>query len=195
MGTRHRYRAFWAVLSASAAFGWAGVSRADLTQSSPFLAPNTPAGAHAGGPQEPVELRGVMPTSLGVFYLIYDTARKTSAWVGLNEAGHEFVVKAVDPGGESVTVSFQGRTMRLALRAAKVASAGSFGGTAQAGPAGNPAIAAPVVLNPTPADEQKRLDAVAAEVRRRRQEREKAALGTQNGTQPPSSAPPAIPNR
>ena len=39
------------------------------------------------------------------------------------------------------------------------------------------------------ANEQKRLDAVASEVRRRRLERERASQATQNGI------PPAVPNR
>jgi hypothetical protein len=38
-----------------------------------------------------------------------------------------------------------------------------------------PAIANSVVVNPTPADEQKRLEAVASEVARRRQLREQAS--------------------
>ena len=65
-----------------------------------------------------------MSTSQGVAYCIYDTARKTSAWVGLNETGNDFVVKAADPAGDSVTVDFQGRSLQLVLRTAKVASAG-----------------------------------------------------------------------
>jgi len=189
MGIRHPYRAFWAVLSASAAFGWAGLSRADLAPSSPFLPPNTAAGAQAGGPSGPVELRGIMPTSRGLAYCIYDTAKKTSAWVGLNEPGYDFVVKSADPSSDSVTVNIQGRNVRLVLRTAKVASAGAAVVAVQGGPPGNPALSSTVVLNPTPADEQRRLDAVAAEVRRRRLEREKAAQGAQNGT------PPAVPNR
>jgi hypothetical protein len=190
MGIRRQHRAFLAVLSASATLWWAGLSRADLAPSSPFLPPNTPEGGKAGGPVGPVELRGVMPTSQGVYsYYIYDTAKKTGAWVGLNEPGYSFLVKAAEPEGESVTVNFQGRTMRLTLRTAKVASVAPAGAAGQGGLPGSPAFSSPVALNPTPADEQKRLDAVAAEVRRRRMEREKAAQGAQNGTQAPAGAP------
>jgi len=49
-----------------------------------------------------------------------------------------------------------------------------------------PAVTQTVVLNPTPADEQKRLDAVAAEVARRRALREQA---TQQMGQTPAPAP------
>jgi hypothetical protein len=55
------------------------------------------------------------------------------------------------------------------------------------GAQGGSAITQTVVLNPSPQDEQRRLDAVAAEVRRRRLEREKAAQDAQNGV--PAAAP------
>ena|SRR5271157_633663 len=190
MGMRHPFRAFLAVLSASVAAGWAGVLRADLAQSSPFLPANSTAAGAQAGPAGPVELRGIMSTSQGAAYCIYDTAKKTSAWVGLNEGGYDFVVKSADPASDSVTVDFQGRSLRLVLRAAKVASAGAGGPGV---PLGAPtAVSAPVVLNPTQADEQKRLEAVAQEVRRRRMERERAAQG---GGQAPGGTAPALPNR
>jgi hypothetical protein len=56
------------------------------------------------------------------------------------------------------------------------------------------AMSSPVVLNPNPADEQKRLDAVAQEVRRRRMEREKAVQATQGGGPVPGNMPPPSPN-
>jgi hypothetical protein len=130
-----------------------------------------------------------MSTSQGAAYCIYDTAKKTSAWVGLSEGGHDFVVKSADPASDSVTVDFQGRSIRLVLRTAKVASAGAGGaGVAPAAPA----AVSPAVLNPTPADEQRRLDAVAQEVRRRRMERERAVQG---GALGPASTPGPVPNR
>jgi hypothetical protein len=55
-------------------------------------------------------------------------------------------------------------------------------------------MSSPVVLNPNPADEQKRLDAVAQEVRRRRMEREKAVQATQGGGPVPGNMPPPSPN-
>ena len=87
------------------------------------------------------------------------------------------MVRSADAAGDSVTVDYQGRSLKLAFHTAKIASSGSGSQPA--------AAAAPVVLNPSPAEEQKRLDAVAQEVRRRRLEREKAAQGP----------PPGAPNR
>jgi len=193
MGLCHPFRSAPAILAASVAVGWAGVLCADLAPSSPFLPPNSAAAGAQAGPAGPVELRGIMSTPQGAAYCIYDTARKTSAWVRLNEGGNDFVVKSADPGSDSVTVDFQGRSLRLVLRTAKVASAGKGGNGGPA--AASPAVASSVVLNPTPADEQKRLEAVAQEVRRRRMERERAAQASQDGAQGQNIAPPPAPNR
>jgi hypothetical protein len=99
------------------------------------------------------------------------------------------VVKSADAENDTVTVDYQGRPLKLTLRVAKVASSGTASAATGGAPAPS-AVASSVVVNPTPADEQKRLDAVAQEVRRRRLEREKAIQDTQAG-----QAPPASPNR
>jgi hypothetical protein len=177
----------WVFLAAIAA-----ASRADLAQTSPFLPSGAADAAAQAGAGGPIELRGVMSTSQGSEYCIYDTAKKSSAWVALNEAGNAFMVKSADPAGDSVTVEYQGRTLRLVLKAAKVASAGPVMG----GVMGNPsAVTQTVVLNPSPADEQRRLDAVAAEVRRRRQEREKAAQEAQASPNGPGAGALPLPGR
>jgi hypothetical protein len=185
MGKHHPSGASWAVLAATAAMLLGAPLRADLAETSPFLPGNAAAGASTAGPAGPLELRGVMSTQDGLAYCIYESAKKKDVWVGLNETGHDFVVKAADSSSDSVSVQYQGRSVKLTLRTAKVASAG---------PAASPPTAAgginQVALNPSPADEQRRLDAVAQEVRRRKQEREKAVLDLQNGV-----TPPAAPNR
>ena len=190
MGMRRKTPALWAVVSASAAMGLAGTLRADLAPASPFLPPNSGAGAAgAAGPAGPIELRGLMSTADGVAYCIYDTAKKRTVWVGLNETGHDFVVRSSDAGSDSVKVDYQGRTLRLTLKAPKVTSAGPASAAAPPGMPGG--IAAPGAPNLNPGDEQRRLDAVAQEVRRRRQEREKAAQDAQNGQPAPAPAAPA----
>ncbi len=187
MGMRHPTRDIWAVLSALAAIILAaGPLRADLAPSSPFLPANAVAAGASAGPQGPIELRGVMSMPGGApAFCIYDTAKKKGVWVSLNEAGHDFVVKSADSSADSVSVQYQGRSMTLTLRTAKVASAGAAVIPAVV-PPGGPQVA----LNPSPFDEQKRLDAVAQEVRRRKQERERAVMDAQNGV-----APPMVPNR
>jgi len=191
MGMRHPTRSVVVKTAAIAAFAWACTLRADLALASPFLPTGAAAAAAAkGGPSDPIELRGVMALADGTSYCIRDTAKKKDFWVGLNESGHDFVVKSAEPDGESVTVDYQGRSMRLEFHTSKVESSGPATAVMagpRGGPPGNP-LANTVVVNPTPADEQRRLEAVAQEVRRRRLERERA-LQAQNG-QNPAPAPP-----
>ena len=178
------------VLMIAAMLGWAAAGRAQLAPASPFLPPDAKPGAGAAAASGPIELRGIMSTRDGPSFCLYDTVKKSSTWVGLNEQGHDVVVKSYDAGSDAVSVVAQGRTMQVTLHTAKIAAtpAGNLGG----GISPNPAMAAPnpitqtVVVNPTPADEAKRLEAVAAEVQRRRQLREQSMQG---GTPPQMQQP------
>jgi hypothetical protein len=186
------FRVRLAVLAALCALAPAGALRADLAPSSPFLPAGVAGGPAAAGSTDPIELRGIMALPDGIAYCIYDTVKKTSHWVGLNETGYDFVVKSADAATDTVMVSIQGRDLHLALKASKVASAGagSAGTPVPPGTPGNPLTPS---MNPNPGEEQRRLDAVANEVRRRRQERERAAQNTAGGV--PQAPAPAVPNR
>lgn len=142
-----------------------------LPGASPFL---PPASQEQAAPTEDaqIELRGIMATGDDYMFSIYDASRRMSVWKGLNEPGHEFVVRSFDPARDAVTVEHQGRTLTLALRTAKVASAPAYTPPMPATPGAG--VPQPVVLNPTPADEQRRLEAIAAEVNRRRMIRQQA---------------------
>ena len=148
-----------------------------------------------------------MATGNGYMYSIYDSAHKVSAWSRLNENGHGFVVRSHDVARDIVTVDYQGRILTLALRTAKVASAPVNIPQAPQPVAANNApqpIGGPVVLNPSPADEQRRLEAIAAEVNRRRMIRQQALQASRQAAgQPnqqgnpnnPSRLPPGGPNQ
>jgi hypothetical protein len=167
---------------------------------SPFLPPSAPAET-APTADATLELRGIMAAGSGYMFSIYDSTNKSSAWARLNETGHPFVVRSHDETRDSVTVEHQGRTLNLALRTAKVASAPvNMPQPAQPGPPPNAPqpIGGPVVLNPSPADEQRRLEAIAAEVNRRRMIRQQALQASrqanpgnqpQNANTPPRPAP------
>jgi hypothetical protein len=116
-------------------------------------------------------------------------------WSKLNEKDHDFLVKSYDATNEMVTVQHGGRTLNLAMRASKVASSGqATAPPPMSAPTGMPtAVAQSVVLNPTPADEQRRLEAVAAEVRRRRALREQASIQAAQGQTPVVEAPAPAP--
>ncbi|MSU72952.1 MAG: hypothetical protein EXS43_11520 [Opitutus sp.] len=169
---------------ASLALVMAGRAPAQLAGSSPFLPPQT-SGAGAPTAGAPLEYRGFIDTPAGTQYRVYDPARKAGEWIKINEPNSvlNVVAKQYDEARNTLVVEYQGRAYTLAAREAKVVSAGN---AAQAmpppapvpvpGPGGMaPAVTQSVVVNPSPADEQRRLEAVATEVARRRALREQAA--------------------
>lgn len=172
-------------------------ARAQLASRSPFLPPQS-AVPNAPTADAPLEFGGYLDTpGDGRLYrvLIKDPARKGAVWVKLNERNQDLdvVVKQHDDEQQTLTVEHGGKTLTLAEKKAKVVSSGPAGQamppppTAVPPPAPvPPAVTQAVVLNPTPADEQRRLEAVAAEVARRRALREQA---TQQINQPPPPQP------
>ena len=138
---------------------------------SPFLPAASANAAAAATADSPLELRGIMADGGDYMFSVFDSAKKSSVWARLNEPGREFVIKSHDAARDAITVEHQGRVLTLTLKMAKIASAPAFGPR----PTVATPVGGPVVLNPTPADEQRRLEAVAAEVRRRRALREQAA--------------------
>ena len=170
---------------------------AQLASSSPFL-PAAAAGAQVATEGAPIELRGVMETGAGLSFCIFDPARKVSVWSRVNEKDHDFLIKGYDPASETLTVEHGGRSLRLVMRTVKVASSGQAAAPLPLPAPGMPgpnAIAQSVVLNPSPADEQRRLDAVAAEVRRRRALREQASIQAAQGVAETPPADAAQPQR
>jgi hypothetical protein len=172
----------------------AGAARAQLAANSPFL---PPPGSAAAGPAEntPIELRGIMVAGRAVRFCIYDTVHKTSSWVGLNETGYDFLIKSQDLDHDSVVVEQGGRTFPLPLHETKVASSGQATAPLLPMPAMNApnAITQSVQLNPTPADEQQRLEAVSAEVRRRRALRDQASQQNAAAVQTPPQPAMQVP--
>ncbi len=162
-----------AVLASGALSG-----RAQLAASSPFLVPQAAAtaGATAGAP---LEYGGFLDVPGGErLYRIKDPARKTSEWVKLNQRNPtlEVTARQYDDSQKTLIVEYQGRTLTLAERESKILSAGAVPQPVPAGVSFMPAaVTQSVVTNPSPADDQRRLEAVAAEVARRRALREQAS--------------------
>jgi hypothetical protein len=166
------------------ALGLAGILRAapPIASRSPFLPPeNAPVEKNEAGAAA-LEFRGFVDVGGGKQFRLFDPAKKQGAWVRLNERSPEFeaVIRQHNENEESVSVELQGRTVTLTMRKAKIladaAAAAPPPGVAPAGPAitVTPAVTQTVMVNPSPADEQRRLEAVAAEVNRRRALREQA---------------------
>ena len=179
------------LLCATGPVAWAQTS-ASLAGNSPFL---PPAGESAPAAEAtPIELRGILTMGGKTSFNIYDPATKSSAWVGVNESGHPFTVTDFDASAERATVNYQGRAIALVLQRPKIVAAPIMAAPTAA--PGAPVATTPVpmpapVLNPTPADEARRLEAVAAEVRRRRALRQQAAQmqAQQQAGQPPAQPP------
>lgn len=143
---------------------------------SPFFAP-VAGNAPAAGPSEgaPLELRGIIQDARGYRFSIFNPAKHASAFARLNDAGGEFVIKSHDAEKDMVTVDYQGRSFTLGLKVGKIQAGGPAPALMPAPGGGNTALQGPVVMNPSPADEARRLEVIAEEVRRRRAMREAGA--------------------
>ncbi len=178
----------------------------NLLENSPFLPPNV-SGA-AGAAAAPLELRSIIREGGEYEFSLFDTAKRQSTWVKLNEVGHDFVVKAYDPADESVTVEQQNRTYKLALKEAKiiplavVAVPGANqspmaaalppgavpfpGSRAPAGTVVPPMGRTATAAGPTPALTPEQLRNLEADINRRRELRRQAAAAM---AQPSPSGP------
>lgn len=160
----------------------------DLVADSPFL-PGASAAAGVATENAPLELRGIVGTGANRLFNLFDPSTKQSRWVGLNEPGNNFTVKAHDEASDTVTIDYVGRTLNLRLPESKITPlalaavpAPSSANNRSRRPdnsdnaAGNPQQGREL----TP-EEAKRLENVAAEVARRR-----ALRNATQGTPPPT---------
>lgn len=150
----------------------AAETAAAISTESPFVPKNGQALA-APAENSPIELRGVIAGPEGLRFAIYEPASQKGNWVKADEKGFGYVVKSYDAGRSAVSIEYQGRVQTLTLKEAK------FDGTVAAPPMVQAPVSgqmrpAPAVAN-NPAEEAKRLEQVANEVRRRRAARQAAA--------------------
>ncbi len=124
------------------------------------LVADSPFGAPAGGGRNvtpgatgPLELRGIVLVDDAYQFSIYDQSSGKADWVKIGERGFPFVARSFNQERDALTVDHQGRTLVLALQAAKTGTAGgnappaspsplpgparNGGGPASGGPAGN----------------------------------------------------------
>jgi hypothetical protein len=194
-----------AVLAAASAslFSTSALAAESTAGKSPFLPPASAQQEAVPTADATLELRGIMAAGDSFMFSIYDSTKKIAVWSRLNEMGHGFVVRGHDVSHDTVTVEYQGRTLTLALKTAKVASAPINQPQPMpamaSGPNAPQPVGGPVVLNPSPADEQRRLEAIAAEVNRRRMIRQQALQASrqaagQGGSVPQAATmPPRVP--
>lgn len=142
---------------------------------SPFMPEGGGSATAAPTENAPLELRGIVSTKGGYLFGLYDPTKRQSLWVRQNEPGAEFTVRSHDVSSDTVTVDYQGRTLTLALKSAKVESLGPVPNPSMANMPRPPMQNQPQMgMTPSAADEARRLEGVAAEVRRRRMLRQAA---------------------
>lgn len=166
---------------------------AQLAAVSPFVPVQA---AAAAGPTAgaSLEFRGIADTAGGVKFRVVDPSKKSGAWLALDERDpeHGFIVKQYDGANDTLTVEFQGRALTLALHEAKVTS----GGAAPPLPLVQiitpppPASGIPLTSNLSVSGNPGALDAVAADVARRRALREQAAPQVGPAISPAPVIPP-----
>lgn len=160
-------------LAASAAT----VSLEGLVSNSPFMLPQGEApAAPVATENATVEFRGLIETNEGTLFGLFDRTKNQGEWVTQNQGDAEFKVSAYDADSSTVTVQYQGQTLTLPLSTTKIADA--------------PPQPLPVVNNNNrtspnrgiarPAEDRRRLEAVAAEVRRRRALRQSSGAASQS---------------
>jgi hypothetical protein len=176
----------------------------NLLENSPFLPSNL--GPGAAQEAAPLELRSILKEGADYEFSLYDPAKRLSTWARVDEPGHEFMVKAFDPGKEIVTVERGNRTYKLVLKESKIiplASApspaplvagmppggnqGTFPTMAPPNPGGPFPFGGRNQSGPTPSLTPEQLRSLEADINRRRELRRQAAAGQQ------AMSPPAQP--
>jgi hypothetical protein len=190
----------YALVSASLAFGAVPLRAVDLqtlVDRSPFSPPAQAAdGTGTAEPQGTLEFRGMVTDTEGTSYSIFDTTTNKGRWVRADDANSPVQVKGFDSANNTLEVEQNGKPVKLPLKRAVIQAGQPVSAMVPPMPAPNAAPANPAAANqnrPDGAGDARRLEAVAAEVRRRRALRN-SANGTRQGQPAPAATPaPAAP--
>jgi hypothetical protein len=174
-------------------FAAGSVFAADPSNQNPFAPASGPV-VTAPTESSPLELRGIVSSNNGqTVFGVFDPVKRQSSWVRLDETGQDFVVRSHDPARGTVRIEYQGRVIELQLKEAKIETAAApppMPVAMQQPPRPGNMPAPQVATSANSAEEAKRLEGVAQEVRRRRMMRAQAG---QQQPQPPPQQPQAQP--
>lgn len=162
-----------------------------LTERSPFAPPGAGKAAQEEAAPAQLEFRGIATDESGTIFSVFDLAQNRGYWVRQGEGG-AVTVKNFNPDEGQIEVEQGGRALTLKLKRSvtatsapvPVASAAQVS-TANTNPGGTPQRGGSAQVDAS------RLEAVAAEVRRRRALRNAATQGAP--AQTPAPAPAAAP--
>lgn len=170
----------------------AAVDLQTLVDRSPFAPPGQQAETAAPAEQATLEFRGVVTDDGGTSYSIFDTTTNKGRWVRAEDENSPIRVKGYDAANGLLEVEQNGRPVKLTLKRATI-QAGQPVAAMAAAPA--PVVNGPVnpgeVRRTEGGADARRLEAVAAEVRRRRALRN--ASRAQQGQPPAAPAPATAP--
>ncbi|RRJ97157.1 hypothetical protein Ga0100231_015905 [Opitutaceae bacterium TAV4] len=149
------------------------------------------AGASAEADPQALEFRGYIVDQGVRYFSLYDPTVQKSSWVSEKESG-PIAIKTFDADDGALTVTQAGKTVRLKLKAATIANAPVAPVATASNPRGVRTFQ-PGGPNATPRTgaqiDPKRLEAIAAEVARRRAQRQAAQQGNATNAAPAPAAP------
>ena len=165
-----------------------GLGAADLQtliDRSPFAPPQAAAGDAAPPPEAAsLEFRGLVTDETGTSYSVFDATANRGFWVREGDPQSQFTVKSYNAQDNLLEIEQNGKPIKLMLKRATTQSGSPVVAAAVPRP-GMPQPGGAPAVNQNSAADTKRLEAVAAEVRRRRALRNAAANGQQQTPPPP----------
>jgi hypothetical protein len=176
--------------SIAALSGARGMDLSTLTERSPFAPPGAGKAAQEEAAPAQLEFRGIATDESGTIFSVFDLSQNRGYWVRQGEAG-AVTVKNFNPDEGQIEVEQGGRALVLKLKRSVTA-------TAAVAPVAAPSVGTNANPGAQPQrsasaqSDASRLEAVAAEVRRRRALRNAATQGGATQT-PPPPAPAATP--
>jgi hypothetical protein len=158
-----------------------------LVDRSPFA----PAGQASGTPTAPaeaatLEFRGLVVDASGASYSVFDMTAQKGKWLRAGDTEGPMRVKSYDEATNTLEVEQNGRAVKLELKRSLITAGQPGLAMAQQSPSNPGQIGAnggPAIGRGEGGPDARRLEAVAAEVRRRR--------ALRNAVRPPNEAAPA----
>lgn len=153
-----------------------------LLDRSPFAPPKNEATGETPTEQGVLEFRGMVMEGTVATFSVFDASANKARWLKLGE-GDSFKIKSFDSNSNQLEIEQQGKSLKLMLKRSTIQAGAAVVPAPQAN--GQPG-GQPNARPGDPASDARRLETVAAEVRRRR--------ALRSNPVPAQVPPPAAPN-
>lgn len=161
----------------------AAIDLQTLVNRSPFAPPQASVDTVSVAEPGTLEFRGMVVDEAGTAYSVFDATANRGYWLR-DGADGPFRVKNYNAQDSLLEIEQNGRPVKLQLKRATIQAGTAV--VAAPRPTGQPGTPA---VNPNAPADARRLEAVAAEVRRRRALRNAATPATPGQTPPPAQTP------